>query len=64
VIGTTLAEISHSRDEAERPQSRSVLCLRCHDAVTTPIPVASASSISRLTPPDSSGVFPCPPFSR
>ena len=27
-------------------------------------PVASASSISRLTPPDPSGVFPCPPFSR
>ena len=41
--------IRRSRGEAGRRRYRSGLCLFCHDAVTTPIPVASARSYPHLT---------------
>ena len=42
----THAVTSRSRGEAGRERYRSVLCLPCHDAVTTSIPVASATAFN------------------
>src|SRR5215213_10012963 len=60
----TMASEEKLRDPCESPRS----ALDCAHPVGSEgadsTPVASASSISRLTPPDASGVFPFSPFSR
>src|SRR5215212_5686354 len=42
--GMTSAWSARSRDEEAQRRCRSDLCPYCHDAVTTPIPVASADA--------------------
>jgi hypothetical protein len=46
--GMPCAWSDHSRGEAVLARCRSDLCLLCHDAVTTPIPVASAGAYLQM----------------
>jgi hypothetical protein len=47
--GTAPVWMCRSCGEAERQRFRWVLCHECHDAVTTPIPVASATAFMTQT---------------